>query len=245
MGSVATAFAILETVGEQQPVGVSDIARALGIPKTTTHRMLQELRALGWIRGSGGDDAPRWSLTSKVLTLAGQVAAASDVRQQALPAMHELNARTGETIHLTVPEDGHVVLLDKVDSTHAVRAWSWVGGRAPIHATSSGKAILACLPEDEVRALLSSGLEQYTAFTHTDVETLLQELEQVRSRGYALNPGEWRADVAACGAAVLDSDGRPVAALSISMPRHRFPEEKWAPYGALVRDAALAASGRG
>lgn len=244
MGSVATALAVLETVGEQQPVGVSDVARSLGIPKTTAHRMLQELKLLGWIRISGSD-VPRWSLTSKVLTLAGQVVAVSDVRQLALPAMHELNERTGETIHLTVPDDGHVVLLDKVDSTHPVRAWSWVGGRAPIHVTASGKSILACLPEEEVRALLSSGLQQYTELKHRDVDALLVELAAVRTRGYALNPGEWRADVASCGAAVLDSTGRPVAALSISMPRHRFPEEKWARYGALVRDAALVASRAG
>lgn len=243
MGSIRTAFAVLEVVGERQPVGVSDVARELGIPKTTAHRTLHELGQLGWIR-SNGDEQPRWSLGSRVLTLAGQVVAGSDVRQMALPAMQELNRRTGETIHLTVPEGGHVVLLDKVDSTHAVRAWSWVGGRAPIHATSSGKAILAWMEEADVRVLLRDDLEQFTDMTVATLDALLVELREVRQRGFALNPGEWRTDVASCGAPMLDQAGRPVAALSISMPVHRFPQEKWTTYGELVREAALRASGR-
>lgn len=244
MGSIRNALAVLEVVGDRQPVGVSDVARALGIPKTTAHRTLQELGALGWIRSSDGEQ-PRWSLTSKVLTLSGQLVAESGVRQLALTAMQELHQQTGETIHLTVPEDGYVVLLDKIDSTKAVRAWSWVGGRAPIHASSSGKAILAWLEEGEVRSMLGTALERFTDLTVTDVDSLLIELKRVRSRGYALNPGEWRTDVASCGAPLLDQTGRPVGALSISMPAHRFPEEKWESYGELVRSAALSASGRG
>ena len=243
MRSVITTLSVLEAVGELQPVGVSDVARRAGVPKTTAHRVLQALGTLGWIRPT--DEAQvRWTLSNRVLTLAAQFAIGSDILELALPAMRELHRRTGETIHLTVPEGTEVVLLHKIESTKPVRTYSWVGGTSPIHATSSGKAILACLPEAEVTALLGEGLERSTDRTIVDLERLHEDLRAIRERGYALNAAEWRNDVAATAAAILDPIGRPIAALSISMPLHRFPAELWEEYGALVSTAAVVATGK-
>ncbi|WP_219419641.1 IclR family transcriptional regulator [Pseudonocardia nigra] len=243
MRSVTTTLAVIEAVGELQPVGVSDVARRAGVPKTTAHRVLQALGELGWIR-STDEVQVRWTLSNKVLTLAAQFANGSDVLELALPAMRELHRRTGETIHLTVPEKTQVVLLHKIESTKPVRTYSWVGGAAPIHATSSGKAILARLPEAEVRALFADGLDRFTERTITDLQELLDDLAEIRERGYALNTSEWRNDVAATAAVILDPADRPVAALSISMPLHRFPRELWEEYGELVRTAAVVATGK-
>lgn len=234
MRSVTTTLAVLEAVGVLQPVGVSEVARYTGLAKTTSHRVLQALAEEGWIRATDVERT-RWSLTNRVLSLAGQFAKDSDVRALALPAMQELHRRTGETIHLTVPEGTQVVLLDKIDTVKPVRTHSWVGGTAPIHASASGRAMLSHLPDAEVRAVVDASV---------DAEALLAELAEIRERGYALNVAMWNADVAAAGAAVLDPGGRPVAALSISMPLHRFPEEIREEYGELVRAAAVAATGQ-
>lgn len=238
MKSVRTAFAVLETVSEQQPVGVSELARALDLPKSTVQRSLQTLADIDWVRPIGGDRSTRWALTTKALTVGSAVARDAGLRAHAMPAMQQLGAATGETIHLTVPDGGYVVLIEKVSSTHPVQTVSWVGGRAPIHATASGLAMLSRMPAAEVDQLLQPPLERWTDLTETDPAWIRDELETVRSRGWASNPGWWRVDVAAIGAAVVDRAGRVVGALSISAPAHRLTADLREVYGEQVRSAA-------
>lgn len=242
MRSVVTTFRVLETVAEQQPVGLSELARVLGLPKTTVQRSLSVLGELGWIAAAPHSEQTRWILTTRALTIGGRVSGVTHLRAAALPVMQQLSRATEETIHLTVPEGPSVVLIDKVDSTREVRTVTWIGGHVPMHASSSGKAMLSRMSEAEVRALLGDRLERSTDRTVTDLGALLAELDVVRKRGWAVNVGGWRDDVSAVGAPVLDVDGRPVAALSISTPSHRLPEDIRPHYGELVRDAAAQAT---
>lgn len=235
--AVRNAFAVLEAVAEHQPVGVSDLARGLGLPKSTVQRAVNVLRELGWIRPNDGGVQTKWVLTTRALTVGGSVARNADLRAAALPAMQQLAQRTGETIHLTIPDGPFVVLIDKIDSVHAVRDVSWVGGRAPIHASASGKAMLAALPRAQVEAMFADGLERYTDRTITDMQSLLVELEKTSSRGFAINTGEWREDVAATGVALLDRDHRPVGALTISAPATRLSQELHNQHGELLKVA--------
>ncbi|RJQ82372.1 hypothetical protein D5S17_02815 [Pseudonocardiaceae bacterium YIM PH 21723] len=147
----------------------------------------------------------------------------SMLREAAAPTMAELGQRTRETIHLTMPDGAEVVLLDKVDSTQAVRNVTWVGGRAPIQLSASGLALLAHGVEAPVQ-----------------VDQAL--LVETRERGYAINIGMWRDEVSAVAAAIRRPDGVAVAALSISLPTYRLSEELRTRYGVLVRDGALAVS---
>lgn len=237
MKSVRLALQVIEAVADQGPVGVSELARHFDVPKSTAQRSLAVLADLGWIRPAQDSATTQWVLTTKALTVGGTVADRHGLRAAALPVMRELSQRTRETIHLTVPEGREIVLVEKVDSTLPVRTVSWVGGRVPIYAASAGKAMLAHMAPDEVEQLLAGELSAMTDRTVTDLEVLQAELAEVRRRGWALNVGQWRDDVAAIGAAVLDGDGRPVAAVSISTPASRLPEERWDEYGQLVVDA--------
>jgi IclR family acetate operon transcriptional repressor len=236
--AVRNAFAVLEAVAEQQPVGVSDLARGLGLPKSTVQRAVNVLRELGWIRPSDGGFQTKWVLTTRALTVGGSVARNTDLRAAALPAMQRLAQQTGETIHLTIPDGRVMVLIDKIESDHAVRDVSWIGGRAPIHASASGKAVLAALPAAEVDAIFADRLERYTERTITEKRSLLAELEASRARGFAINTGEWRMDVAATGVALLDQNDRPVGALSISAPATRLSEELHDQHGELLKAVA-------
>ena len=242
MRSVAVALGVLEAVSERQPVGVSELARALDLPKTTTQRVLATLAELGWVRVT--DDAPtRWLITSKAGAIGARLQPDQELRAAVMPAMRELAATTGETIHFSVPDERYVVLIDKVEGANPVRTTVTIGSRAPAHATSSGQAILAALPDPVCRKLLSlQPLEALTPDTIVDAEQLMTELATVRERGYALVVRARHNDVAATGAAVLNSVGSPVAALSISVPAHRFPETLWVEYGRLVSAAAASCS---
>jgi len=242
MRSVSVALAVLEAVAEQQPVGVSELARGLDLPKSTAQRALTTLGELGWIRGSN-DTPTRWTLTAKAMSIGARHQVDQDIRRVALPAMHALAATTGETIHLSVPEDQDIVLIDKVEGSNPVRTNTYIGGRAPMHAVASGKAMLAAMPAHHAEALLSAlPLEPLTTYTETDVAALMRELERIRRQGYAIAVGTRHPEIAAVGAAVLAATGLPVASLSISLPAHRLPRRMWSVFGAQVLAATAECS---
>lgn len=236
MRSVVTAFRILEEVARRQPVGVSELSRALELPKSTTQRGLAVLHDLGWIRPGDGDTTV-WSLTTKALAIGSQ-AEDLGIREVALPVMKELNELTQENVHLAVPDGDWVTLVEKVDSAKAVRTFHRLGAMAPIHASSTGKSILARRARDEVQGVIDRGLDRYNERTIVDADALWEELARIREVGYAVNRGEWREDVTALGAALLDGAGRAVAAISVSVPAHRLPERLIPTLGAQVAQAA-------
>jgi DNA-binding IclR family transcriptional regulator len=238
MRSVSVALAVLEAVSERQPVGVSELARTMELPKSTAQRMLLTLGELGWIRASA-EEPTRWSLTAKAMAIGSRHRGDQEIRRIAEPAMHTLSAGTGETVHLSVPEERQIVLLHKIEGRHPVRTHTTVGYGAPLHTTASGKAVLAAMPEAHAAALLRAApLEAPTAHTETDVDALLKELERVRRLGYAVTVGTRHPDVAAVGAAILNETGAPVATLSLSLPAQRFPRRLWPVYGEQVGRAA-------
>lgn len=243
MHSVVTAFRVLEAVAERQPVGVSELARALELPKSTAQRNLSVLSDLGWIHAEHSS-AKRWLLTTKALSLGGKVGDFAHLRSVALPSMQSLAHETQETLHLTVFEARYMVLVDKIESPRDVRVMSYIGGRVPCHLTASGKAFLSCFPDDEVSAMMGEEMEAMTPHTGTEGATLREQLEEARHRGYAININGWREDVSAVGSAIVGPDNRPQAALSISVPSHRFLEEMHASYGELVARGAAEASAK-
>ena len=234
--AVITAFGVLEFVGERQPIGVSELARSLGLPKSTAQRTLKTLEAAGWIRLRSTEDA-RWILTPKVLSLGARVGDAEALRAVAAEPMRVLGQATGETVHLVVPDGAEVVLLAKVPSVHALQPVSFVGARSPIHATSSGKAMLAAMPDGERRSLLAGPLAALTSRTIVDPATLDRQLARVRRLGYAVNREEYRSGISSVGAAVVAHD-RPVGAVTVSMPSTRLENRLVKHYGALLCDAS-------
>ncbi|MGH3098164.1 MAG: IclR family transcriptional regulator [Streptosporangiales bacterium] len=236
MQSVLNALRVLEGVAARQPIGVSELARELGLPKSSVQRALRTLHAAGWLH-QAGTELTRWALTTKALHVAHHVGGDLSLRDVAVPVMEELREETGETVHLEVREGRHAVLIERLETPKPVRIVLPLGVGAPLHGSSNGKAILAHCPPEEIEQIIAEGLPRYTDATIVDAGALRAELADIRRRGYATNRGEWRTDVAAVAAAILDGEGHAVASMSISTPIDRMPDDVRPRYGALVREA--------
>jgi IclR family acetate operon transcriptional repressor len=153
--------------------------------------------------------------------------------------MIRLRDALNETIHLSVPDAlQYMVVVDRVDCGHAVRTYYAIGDTSPLHATATGRVILAHLPSADVNELFEHGLERYSDATPVDPAGLRAELKRVRADGYALNRNQYRPDVCAIAAPVLDEDGTPLASVAVSMPDSRYEEARLPEWGRLVADTA-------
>lgn len=218
--SVTNALRALETLS-RGPLGVSELARELGLPKTTAHRCLLTLKEAGWIRVSHRD-ASRWVLTGRSLTVGLSGSVEGNLRELARAELTKLRDATGETIHLVVPDGRELVVIGRVDGTHSVRTFLPLGTHAPLHATASGRALLAAMSDEEVDDVLAGPLGSYTTRTVNRRDEVWREVLLCRERGYALNAAEWRSEAAALGVPIVSRRGTVVAALAISMPFTRF-----------------------
>lgn len=237
MGSASTALQALEMIAAHQPLGVSELARQLGISKPSGQRAIQSLATDNWIRRS--EEHPgRWVLTPKVLDVAAHVGQESGLREIAFPLMTELAGTTTETVHLAIRDDTDIVIIEEVESTQVVRIHWPVGRRSPIYASANGKAILAALPRDTMNDHLPIRLTAFTSETITDRRRLTAELDRTAQRGYAVQRGELRSDVAAIAAAITSKSDSPVGAVGIFMPIQRLREEDEERLGHLVRTTA-------
>jgi len=236
MNSVKTALRVLEAVAAHQPAGLSDLTRRLGLPKSTVQRCLATLHEAGWIR-PGGHELTRWVLTGRAFSVGSQVANTRNLREVALPALSALQAHTLETIHLMVPDGTEMVLIERLDSAYELRTFKPLGSRAPLHATSNGKSVLAYLPPEEAEEYLAAHLKPVTSHTLTDPATLRRQLAEIRARGYAINEEELHDGVTSIGTAIV-ADGRPVASLSISGPSTRITPDTYEDYGTRATAAA-------
>lgn len=238
MRPIQSALHAIAIIGQQQPVGVSAIARALDLPKTTVHRVLKSLQAAGWIDAEP-DERALWSLTIKAGLAVGPVEYATrHLRGAAFPIMEELRSRTGESIYLAIRDDNTLALIERLDGTKPIsHAWPLLQ-RGPLHASSLGKSILAQLSVEEQDAYLGSTLQKHTSQTLIDPEMLRSDLALIRSRGFATSFRENWPNENGVGAAIRDSTGLPTAAISISAPAERVDEARCLELGPLLAEAA-------
>lgn len=226
---------VLEAMARQdKPAGVGELSRLLDLPKSTVQRLLRTLEQEGWAQVST-DPVTRWQLSPRMLALARHGGTTNTLREAAMPHIRALAERTGETIHFSVLDrDIQLVLIERVDSVHPVRTFNPIGATTALHSSASGKAVLAMLPPDRVKEILSRPLEKVMPNTITDPQQLMHQILEARERGYAVNISENRAHVCAVGAAVPDTAGQPVAAVTVSMPDIRFDPSRVPEWGAWV-----------
>lgn len=206
------------------------VVRRTGLPRSTTHRILDQLVEIDWLsHGQSG-----YALGARALTLGGGDGGHAELREAAAPHLHELLVETGLVVHLAVLDAGHVRYLDKLGGRLATRVPSRVGGRSPAHATALGKAILSAMQGEEVDTILAQSMGRLTLRTIGDLPVLHQELHRVRSRGgLAYERGETHPQIA-CVAAVVRGPEGPVGAISVTGEANT-PLERFAP---LVLEAA-------
>ncbi|HLM05265.1 MAG TPA: IclR family transcriptional regulator [Blastococcus sp.] len=220
--SVERALELLEALAEPgEAKGVSELARATGLPVATIHRLLATMVSRGYVRQDSGSH--KYTLGSHLIRL-GE-AAARDFGQFARPYLAELMEASGETANLAMLEDGHVAYVAQVASRHhRVRMFTEVGRRVHPHTSGVGKVVLAFRPRAEVEALLArSGLPPRTPRTITDPARFLAELDKVASQGYAIDSGEEEVGVR-CLAVPVFGMGGSVAAMSVSAPEGRLQD---------------------
>lgn len=234
--SVERAIALLEAVADGAPQGetLRDLARTCGLNRATAWRLLSTLEAHGLVYAHG--DTSHYQLGMSVLRLASS-GGLLGVRRRAEGVLRRLSDATGETANLAVPRPAGLTYIAEA-TPPVVLAASWLGRVVPLHATSSGKALLAWLPEDELDALVSESLTAFTPTTLASRADLAAELARVRADGYAVCRGELEPTLYGVSAPVLDSRLQPFAIVSIWGPRSRVPESRFAELGRAVQDAA-------
>jgi DNA-binding IclR family transcriptional regulator len=223
--SVERAFELVDRVAASGTTGVTLAQLAAEVPtaKSTTHRYIATLLGLGVLRR---DDAGRLHLGLKLVELAGALLDGDNLRAAAEPVLQDLVARTGETVHLGVPSEGHVVYIAKVESPQSVRLVSRIGARAPFHCSAMGKAIMSSLDTEALQVALDRPREVRTMHTITATDALRAELEKVRAAGVAVDDEENELGVRCVGAAIRGTRGEPVAAISVSGPATRMTHER-------------------
>jgi IclR family acetate operon transcriptional repressor len=241
--TVAKAFGIVEALAPETDRGLTlaDLSLRVALPKSTVHRYLATLVELGLAQRS---DSDRFRLGTKVVELAGVYLAGSDLRRESQPALDALSERTNETIHLAVCSEAEVVYIAKVESRHAVRMYSYIGARLPMHSTALGKAMLAFGPHEWMRQTLARGLAERTPHTIVSPAALEADLATIRSRGYSTDNEENELGVRCVGAPVFDFTQAVIAAISLSGPTDRMDRRRAAELGPVVRDAARSISRR-
>ncbi|MFJ8467205.1 IclR family transcriptional regulator [Streptomyces swartbergensis] len=244
MKSVTRSLRILEAVAQHQPVTVGELTKLFGLPKSTVQRTLVTLAEAGWLRANR-KDTTRWEIGARVLAVRPAALQGSSLFAAAREPMVRLRDAVNETIHLSVPDALQcMVVVDRVDCSHAVRTFHTVGDTSPLHATATGRAVLAHLPKQDVEEFIAQGLERYSDATPTDPDELRAELDRIRTDGYAVNRNQFRPDVCAIAAPVLDEEGTPLATVAISMPDSRYDANRLPEWGRLVADAAAEITGR-
>ena len=233
--SVLTALRVIEQVSVDQPARLGDLARSLGLPKTTAHRLLNTLNDAGWLRQ---DPQGSWLLSLRCATIGQRVSEQPALKALAGPALRELARATSENVRLWLAEGEALAVIDSLDGDHAVRPVEPPARTSlPLHAMAVGKAVLASWPEREVDRWLGKPLLAITPHTITDPDLLRAELTRVRSRGYAEVRSEGAVDVGGVAAA-FRLPGDRLGALAVSYPVHRASAASVASYGDLVSQAA-------
>jgi DNA-binding IclR family transcriptional regulator len=211
--------ALLES---RTPLSLEQICAHTGLPKSTAFRVTVNLLQGQYLTET---EEGYW-LGLKMLRFGALVEEKLDLTQQARPFLLELRNQANETTHLAVLDDDlRVVYLEKLPTQQAVGLMmSRIGSTAPMHSTALGKAIAAFQPEEKIRQWIrTAGLKAYTQTTITHEDTFLQELCEIRSRGYAVDNGEFEASVRCVAAPIRDRTEGIIAAVSVSGPATRMP----------------------
>jgi IclR family acetate operon transcriptional repressor len=221
VGAVDKAISVVEAICDRGCHGVSEIAKELGMPKSTVHVHLKTLEDHGFIIQT--DEG--YQLALRFLDVGMKARDRFPIVEAARPELEELASETGETAWLAVEENGKCVFIDMVSDGRGLQARGQIGQHEHMHYLSVGKAILAHLPEERVSEIIDKhGLPQRTAETLVDEDALFDGLERIREKGYAVNDGDEVTGLYAVGAPIISGE-TVIGAISVSGPRTRLKRD--------------------
>ena len=209
-------FQVVEFLADSDDwVSLRTMSRELHINATATFRILNALKELGYVRQDSQDS--KYQLTLKIAGISAQVLEKVQLRQIAHPFLQQLTSTSNETTHLAILDGKDFVYIDKVDNTQAMRMRSRVGQHGLLHCTAMGKALLAHYPPADLSKILEGlDFQPRTNQTITDPAKFLEQLEQIRQQGFAVDDEENETGIRCIGSPIFDHAGRLGGAVSIS-----------------------------
>lgn len=223
--SVDRAVSVLEILAREGHAGVSDVAAEVGVHKSTAFRLLAALEERGLVEQN--TERGKYQLGFGILRLASAIPARLDLVRQAQPILDDLAQQFDETINLAVLREQYAVHVHQALGSAAVASQNWVGQLTPLHATASGKILLAHMQDGQLASVLDeAGLTAYTEKTLTSRKALRQQLEQVREEGFATALEELETGLNAAAVPVRDHTGTVVGSVSAAGPAYRFDKAR-------------------
>ncbi len=219
--SIERAFAVLSALADG-PIGVTELAERVGLPKSTAARLLASLA-----REDAVDQEPggtRYRLGARIVSLAAGIVPNRNLVAIARPVLVELASAVGEAAGLSLIDGFVVHYIDQVDTSHQVLVRDWTGSRLPAHAVSSGQVFLAHMSPSVIDRLLSQPLERFTPRTLVEPAALRERLRQIQLDGYVWGRDEFAEGINSVAAPIADSAGDVRAAVHVHGPAYRFPK---------------------
>lgn len=232
---------LLEALSRNDSSPLRKLSETVGLPRSTVHRLLRVLEHESYVFQDS--QSKEYRLTMKLFEVGSRRMTAIGLRERAFPLMESLMQQTGETVILSVLDGQMIVHVDRVESEASTGVTSPIGHRLPVHCTAAGKAILSAYPPAHRSTLLtlddSAGglLPRMTDRTIVQIEDLYRELEQISSRGYAIDHGESTPGVHALAAPIRGSHGAVLGAISVVGLAFRVAPDRFKELGPKVIDA--------
>lgn len=243
LSSVATAVKLLKTFSEgEAELGVTVLAKRLGVAKSTVYRLASTLVAEGMLEQNRENE--KYRLGIALFGLGALVRQRMNVSNEARPHIFALREATNETVRLAVLDGTEILFVYDLESTQAIRMRANLGDRKPAFCSSEGRAMLAFQDERLIEGILAGTLHKRTAKTETDPVQLRKALARVRKTGYALEDEQCEAGMRSLAAPIRDSEGRVVAAVGIAGPRQRLSEDVLEQFAPQVVETARLVSSR-
>lgn len=222
-------------------IGLLELSERVHLSKSTVHRILSTLIANGFVKQH--EATGRYHLTMKMFILGSRPIEKLDVVKVARPYLEKLRDLSGEVIHLVIMDGHEILYVDKVEPENTVRMYSNIGKKGTLYSTSVGKAMLSYFEDEDIRSIWNQmDIVERTDYTITDCRSFLEEIRNIREKGYAMDRQENELGVKCMGTAVLDYTSKPVAAFSISGPVQRMTDEKVEELSRYMLDAKKAIS---
>ncbi len=218
--SIERAFAVLSALSDG-PLGVTEVAERVDLPKSTAARLLTSLTREGVAEQVPGDS--RYRLGARIVSLAAGIVPTRSLVALARPVLVELASAVGEAAGLSVVEGFVVHYIDQVDTAHQVLVRDWTGSRLPIHAVASGQVLLSHMAPSVVERFLGEPLERFTPSTLVDPAALRERLRRVQLDGYVWGRDEFAEGINSVAAPIADAAGNVGAAVHVYGPAYRFP----------------------
>ncbi len=225
--SVDRALTVLDLLAQRGEVGVTDLAVELGVHKSTAFRLVTALERRQLVEQVG--DRGKYRLGLGILRLAAATSARLDVARESQAVCERLARELGETVNVAILDETSAMNVLQEYGPAAIGTRNWIGQRTPLHATSSGKVLLAAADETLRKAVLTGPLERYTELTVTDPVELHRQLDEALAQGWAGTNEELEVGLTAIAAPIRGGSGRVVAAISVSGPSYRLTAESFPP----------------